>query len=446
MSHEREATQRLLDKVQYYFKHINGPKPSLSKSSRNEMAFDKTDSTFYIGTAGAKAFGRGDTITDLHCSEYAWWEETAVHQGGVFEAVPITGQIIIESTGNGRNNDFYAKWQKGEYERLFYPWFAGYEYEIHSEERWFPDIPRLNGYLLDLRDKFKLSDAKMRWYTWKLKSKEENLRIMQQEYPSEPEECFQASGGALFPNVKLSLTDLWKQVKLEGLHAYALRGHPVEGYTYVIGADPSGGTGNDDAAFVGICVQTGEQVLEFQNNNTPPVQFADLLCSTAKRYNNAYLVPEANNHGITVVEVLKEKYDRSQLHKRKLATTGSPAQYGWMNNNSTKHALVGLIQEELDQIIIYGGSTQAELTSYEETPDGKLGSKSDNLVIAFGLALLGYKRFQHLRDSHLFRPAPPAKERPSYMTFSLDEILQNFKQRRQGEGFFKNQVGRGYPN
>jgi hypothetical protein len=435
MSHEREATQRLLDKVQYYFKHINGPKPKLGRNSRNELTFDKTDSTFYIGTAGARAFGRGDTITDLHCSEYAWWEETDVHKGGVFEAVPITGRIVIESTGNGRNNDFYRKWRVSDYVRLFYPWYAGYEYEIHSERKWQPDIPRYNGYLLDLRDRYKLSDAKMEWYCWKFKDKEENLRIMQQEYPSDPEECFQASGGALFPSVECRESSLWGTAKIDGYYINLLKGHPKPNWTYILGADPSGGTGNDDAAIVGFAAQTGEQVLEFNSNTLPPVAFAEFLISLAGKYNNAFIVPEANNHGITVVEILKEKYNRSLIFKRKLATTSSPPQYGWMNTNLSKHALIGMMQEELEEVVIYGKTTQAELSSFEETPEGKMEGSSDNLVIACGLALLGLKKFIHLKGNHIPLPPPPPKARPNYMTYTLDEILDNIGN-RQKRGFF----------
>jgi len=103
MSAEAGATQRLLDKVQYYLKHMNGPKPIYGRNTRNELYFPKRESTYHLGTAGSKVFGRGDFVTDLHCSEYAWWEDAVKHQAGIFQAVPKNGNIILESTGNGRN-------------------------------------------------------------------------------------------------------------------------------------------------------------------------------------------------------------------------------------------------------------------------------------------------------------------------------------------------------
>ena len=46
MSHEAGATQRLLDKAQYYIKYLNGPQPELGRHSRNELYFPKTESTY----------------------------------------------------------------------------------------------------------------------------------------------------------------------------------------------------------------------------------------------------------------------------------------------------------------------------------------------------------------------------------------------------------------
>jgi hypothetical protein len=61
----------------------------LEFASKREFTFPKTNSMFYIGTAGARKFGRGDTITDLHCSEYAFWENPVDLFSGLTDAVPL---------------------------------------------------------------------------------------------------------------------------------------------------------------------------------------------------------------------------------------------------------------------------------------------------------------------------------------------------------------------
>jgi len=451
ISHESSATQRLLDRVDYYLKHINGPPPSYGLNSRKEMSFPIRDSTYYIGTAGSRAFGRGDWITDLHCSEYAWWEHPTKHAAGLFQAVPYGGRIYIESTGNGKHNDFYYIWEHAEqmdYKRLFYPWFADNEYELppfSSDGVWRPDCPRHTPYLLDLRSKFKLSDRKMAWYELKLKEMREDLQLMQQEYPSTPDECFQATGGSIFPDVETSFNAQWQSKNWEGYYVYVLEGHPVPNFHYALGADPSGGTGHDDAAFVVFCIETGEQVFEFHYNTVDPIKFAKLICSVGRHYDEAFIACESNNHGAAVIPYLKENYPKHRLYKRKFATKTTPALYGWQNATTNKHALVGLMQEELNQATFYGTQTVKELSAFEETEEGKMEGDSDNLVIAVGLAMLGLRKFAYLRREYNAPKVVTKKEKPNYMAYTLEEVLANIERRRRALGSYGDQAGPRYP-
>lgn len=444
MSHEAGATQRHMDQVQYLLKHMKGPKPIFGRNSRGELYFPKTESTFYIGTAGSKAFGRGDWITDLHCSEYAWWEDAIKHQAGVFQAVPRSGRIVLESTGNGRNNDFYYIWKHADdmgYKRLFYGWFMDSEYTL-PVSGWKPDCPKYNGYLLDLKHKHNLPDQAMAWYEMKFKELREDLKLMQQEYPTEPNECFQATGGALF-HVEETYSSLWTTKSLMDYYVNLLEGHPVPGWHYVVGGDPSGGTGNDDTSISIFCCETGEQVLELFNPHINPIQCGRLLVNLGNLYNKAFIITEGNNHGAAVVPWLKENYDRQLIYKSKFATQSSPAKYGWWNSNISKHVLVGLILEEIPQTIFYGKQTVDELNSFEETPEGRLEGKSDNCVISTGLAMMGLKKYFYLRGTHIPKPVE-VKAKPNYMTYTLDEVLENISKRKQGGSYFGNQVGIGY--
>jgi len=454
ISHEAGATTRLLDSVHYFLKHINGPKPEFGRNSRAELYFPLRESTYYVGTAGARAFGRGDWITDLHCSEYAWWEDAVKHTAGLFQAVPHNGRIYLESTGNGRNNDFFYIWDNADamgYTRLFYPWFADSEYELDlpaSMTYWRPDLPRFASYMLDMQQKFKLADRKMFWYESKLKEMREDMKAMQQEYPFEPDECFQATGGAVFNNVTLSVDiERWIVTRFSIWHVFQLQGHPNPKLNYVIGGDPSGGTGGDDAAIQVMCCETGEQVFELFYNTINPIEFAKLMCEVGTYFNMAFLVSESNNHGAAVIPYLKENYPRDKIYKRKFATKTTPAEYGWNNGRPTKHALVGIMQEDLGQVKLYGMQTVKELKAFEEVDD-KMTGKEDNLVIATGLAMLGLRKFHYLREEYE-KAKPPVlpKIKPDYTVTTLDEIIANIDKRRQAlNGFYGKQTGEGYPN
>ena len=96
VSHETRSTQRLLDRVQFFYNLMSEPKPLLGAESRSEKTFPELHSSIYIGTAGARAFGHGDTIRKALMSELALYEDGEKVLNGVEDAVPHSGEINIE--------------------------------------------------------------------------------------------------------------------------------------------------------------------------------------------------------------------------------------------------------------------------------------------------------------------------------------------------------------
>ena len=117
ISHEDKSTQRLFDRVRYFLESMKRNWPgelpyTLKYNSKHELVNTQKNSYFYIGTAGAKAFGRGDTINNLHVSELALWPDQERTMIGLIQAVPKAGKIVIESTANGIGDYFYKLWIK----------------------------------------------------------------------------------------------------------------------------------------------------------------------------------------------------------------------------------------------------------------------------------------------------------------------------------------------
>ena len=138
ISHDKESTQRLFARVRYYVDNLRGPKPVLSTVSKNEISFPKMGSTFWIGTAGTRQFGRGDTVTHLHCSEYAYWKSPQELMTGLLQSVPASGEIGIESTGNGLN-DYHRRCMRAyqgssHWKVHFFPWHTFLEYTVELDE------------------------------------------------------------------------------------------------------------------------------------------------------------------------------------------------------------------------------------------------------------------------------------------------------------------------
>lgn len=107
ISHESGATQKLLDRAKFYIKsweEKNEVELPRKYNSRHEMVFEDRNNTFYVGTAGSRDFGRGDTIDFLHLSEFAFYPDPESILAGALQALTPEGICVIETTANGFNS------------------------------------------------------------------------------------------------------------------------------------------------------------------------------------------------------------------------------------------------------------------------------------------------------------------------------------------------------
>lgn len=113
ISHDSPSSQKLLDKVKFFIQSAEqkGLAINLKYNSRNELVNSDKNSSFYIGASGNKSFGRGDTLTNLHLSEFAFYDDQEAMLASVLQAVVPSGRVIIESTANGMNY-FKTFWDK----------------------------------------------------------------------------------------------------------------------------------------------------------------------------------------------------------------------------------------------------------------------------------------------------------------------------------------------
>jgi len=117
VAHEEFLTTRLLSRVQTWYDRIPniietdaGPvkKPRQTHKSANQKYFPEINSSFYIGTARAFVFGRGDPIHRFIGSEIAFWPDPWRILTPTMQRVPLGGEMVLESTPNGAgDNAFY---------------------------------------------------------------------------------------------------------------------------------------------------------------------------------------------------------------------------------------------------------------------------------------------------------------------------------------------------
>jgi len=194
LTHEQDATNNLFGMVDRYHQHNPIP-PSTGAANAKELFFDKLESGYAVGTAGAKAVGRSQTVQLFHGSEVAFWPNASTHFAGVVQAIPdLPGtEIVLESTANGVGGEFHERWQQaeagvGDYEAIFIPWFWSPEYSR--------EVPP--GFVLDdeeaeYQQAHGLSLEQMAWRRNKVAELKDPL-LFKQEYPATAAEAFQNTG------------------------------------------------------------------------------------------------------------------------------------------------------------------------------------------------------------------------------------------------------------
>lgn len=447
ISHDTESTERMLAKVKYFLETMRGPKPIIRNNTKNELTFPKTNSVFYIGTAGSRAFGRGDTITDLHCSEVAYWPNPKMLMTGLLQAVPkATGCVSIESTGNGAGNWYHAQCMraaKGQssYKMMFLPWYTFPEYTLHltpeeehavlSNLREDLDEPRM-------RIAYSLTPGQIAWRRQVIEDElDGDIFEWNKEYPSCLDDCFQAAGAGIFRTVNYVETPDWKQVDA---NFWKLEGHPRADLHYIIGGDVAAGVGSDASVAEIFCLETEEQVGEYINNKIEPDVFAKKLASLGRMFNMAYIGCESNNHGILTLKELGSwdyetsavTYPLDRVYRTPAARRNAPADAvrrlanaGVRTTSANKPYIIGTLRTALARsAVIHSAILKNECSTFIENEDGSMGAATgchDDTVMAAGMVF-----FVKARGAMTLLDNPITKKElcPDSNPFALDGIIK----------------------
>lgn len=343
ISHEEESTQRLFKKVEYYIENMtthDGKRieVKLKDKSRKNLVFsyskktkdhngniikEKITNTFYLGTAGAKAFGRGDTIHYLHCSEIAFWENASRLMTGLLNAVPDNLQntyIVKESTANGVGTQHHKEWlNEQENKSVFKPHFFGWYQDPTNAMSLDKYLEAMHSvFILNTEDiltaaKYRLNDDQLAWRNYKISSMQPDdshtkEELFQQEYPIDWKEAFLASGKPIFklevlkwyeeacviPPLKVGELVGWRPAifienENERLKIWE---DPVHDHEYVIAADVAE-VGDFCYATV-INRTTFKQVAEW-HGKMDEFEYAGMLYKLGYYYNIALIGVERNN-------------------------------------------------------------------------------------------------------------------------------------------------------
>lgn len=465
ISHDKESTQRMLARVHYYLNNLRGPSAVIQNASKNELSFPKTNSVFYIGTAGSRKFGRGDTITDLHCSEIAYWENPKDLVAGLFQAVPRgSGEIFIESTGNGTGNYYHRACMRayegvGRFKLHFFDWLLADEYRVALTEdekaalladlkvEW-EEVDSPDGKVPGLI-KRGLSLEQIAFRREKLEEFDYDLQRFKAEYPLTLDECFQASGYSLFSIVPYVPEQQWICIEKPYLWVLdRLYRHPNLS-RFAIGVDVGGGVRRDRSVIEVIDIFEWRQVAEYVVDNLAPDVLARKIIQLGRHYNDAFVCVETNNHGAVTLLKLREGFgkegdanylapypDNLIYMNNKMGDT--LLDYGFKTTQRTKPILIGNLRKDfLEGLVIHSPALKDELSTFVEDENGKMGAQEgcfDDRVIAIACAVEAAKASPYIYERRALEQQRKDYVDPMSAGAAIDELRAKYY-RRAGTGF-----------
>ena len=411
-------------------------KPSEKFNSRNELFFDKLNSSWRIATATDQV-GRSRTLNFVHFSEVAFYEcSLADLQAGIGEAITAGAIQVYETTANGFNE---AKdlWDSGSCHNLFYEWWRTTEYRsneyqyLETTDLWLTERKKV------LQEQG-LDKEQITWYCKKYAGYIDKNTI-KQEYPMTPTEAFVSSGECVFDLESLN-NQLARAVRLQSIKKGYFRYRKVplpiknsnggvedvswkidsiefiesrDGYItiheepivrynndgnltakapYVIGGDTAG-SGDDYFTAKVICNLDGRTVATLRKQRMDEDIYAEQLYCLGMYYNEA-LIGIETNYSRHPVRVLQRKYNYPRLYMRqRLDRIADKTEevVGFETTSKTKPIIIGELVELMrdDPTIEVDVDTLKEMTTFVKKENGRqeaIDGAHDDLVMAKAIA------------------------------------------------------------
>lgn len=427
VSHDRESAYNLYSMFARYYDNSHAFfKPSTKYKTKNDLLFNNEfgtglNSQISISSAENTGTGRGLTIHWLHASEVAMWSNGAEILAGLLQTVPMLPKtaIFLESTANGIGDFFHSTWRaaregKSAFTPFFFGWHEHDDYQAPTKP-----LKDLSEEERALKIAYELTDEQIAWRRLKIMEFAGNEDKFAQEYPINEAEAFLASGRPRFniprllemekectdpgefeliqttPKTGTALTKGLTYMKPKKVPGAPLKiwEQPVEGVKYVIGADVS--DVGDDASVATIMRTDTTTTVARWTGDIEPADFGEELYMLGEYYNFALIGVESNNHGLTVIQRLRDMRYRNLYRREKGIDErfeSATSKLGWRTDRKTKPLMIDHLSEHLTKKTLkdYDRDFIMECIDYVTDNKGRTNAqegKHDDRVIATAIAL-----------------------------------------------------------
>ena len=411
-------------------------KPSERFNSKNELFFDKLNSSWRIQVA-AEQVGRSRTLNFVHYSEAAFYKcSLAAMQKSIGEACTHDAFRVYESTANGYN-EFRDLWEGGTCINLFYGWWRTAEYRMRDHRALERATDPWLTQRIKMLEQMGLDRDQIAWYCHKYEGYIDKASI-RQEYPCTPEEAFIASGDCVFdmesihnrlievaqlPPPRIGyftyrkvveplkdgagtvvgyterLADIAFKESRDGyikLHTAPEdikdgKGRVVATVPYVVGGDTAG-TGQDYFTAKVLDNRDGRTVATLRKQRLDDDLYAEQMYCLGHYYHDALIGIETNYSRVPMRRLSDLGYPHLYLRERTSGMEDVPERVlGIETTTRTKPIIVGELIARMREDITRecDPETLTEMTTFVRKENGRteaIGGCHDDLVMALAIA------------------------------------------------------------
>lgn len=379
-AHKYQGAQEIMQRVRYAYE-LCPDWIRAGVTSYNKGSIDFENGSRIVSQTTTETTGRGMSITLLYCDEFAFVRPTIAKEfwTSISPTLSTGGKAIITSTPNSDEDQFAFIWKQAN-KRVD-------EYGNTTELG-------INGFRAYQASWWEHPDRDEKWKA------EEIGRIGEERFRREHGCEFLIYDETLINSITLSELEFQDPIERQGQVRWFQR--PQRNRTYVLGLDPSLGTGGDPAAIQVFELPTMVQVAEWQHNKTP-IQRQIVILKEICEYiydiigtqNDIYYSIENNTLGeaglVSIAEIGEEnikgtflsqpvKIGQARLHRKGFTTT-----------NKTKIAVCAKLKNLIEnkKLTIYSKNLISELKTFVASGPGfaaKIG-ETDDLVTSTLLVL-----------------------------------------------------------
>ena len=336
------------------------------------MEFADTGAQLSSFTAGSKGGTRSFTLSSVHLSEFAFYDDAEEMLAQVVATIG-EGQILIESTPN-KPGDVFHRLIMGAPENgwhlITYWWHDHEKYRLTAPEDFEPSAEEQH-----LVKMYGCDYDQLNWRRTQIATI--GLEKFKREYPGCLDDAFHFAASTYFTQEEIREIE---EVHFDGEER--LYQEPEEQDYYAMGVDVAAGVGGDYSAISIISMATFQPVYHYRNNAISPSAFADVVLRIAQWFGDARVLCESNNHGHVVL------YRLRHMGYKNLWLT--PDGKDWTTTTKSKLDAYETLREYITQGMIMKMDAQvlSELRSLvitRVTPEAPKGMH-DDLAMSMALA------------------------------------------------------------